>query len=176
MSWDTTRNSIVLRKDFEPGNELPFGTCELEQSFGQIESCTVTRTGNRRETLGCMNELIQLVFENPGIKCDMEVLFQRGNNVPDLITPIRIPYPKDGEPSGIGYIWGVVVPEINIKWSKGNDRLLSFTVEAWDSLPLAMANGGPGANWITDAENLDAKAYTIDPTTGDLTQITTPIP
>lgn len=103
---------------------IPWGTCEVEQAYGLVVSCSVKETADKEEFLDCRGNIREVLLRNERYEAQLEVEFDEGIGKQDLGDSISLPE--------VGVTAQVV--ESEIKWERDGRKMYSITATHWKEI------------------------------------------
>ena len=104
---------------------VKWGTCELDQSYGQVKSASLKRApGSREEFTNCAGGLIALLLRDTNHQLSLKVLFDSSIGTPDLGDPIVFP---------LAGVTGNIL-EWSVDWEEKGQVQMSIEAGHWDAM------------------------------------------
>jgi hypothetical protein len=138
--------------------ELPadiiWGTAQIGDDFGPVQSANLDRTGDTNEILNGKGGLRALLLDNIRSEFTLDVLFTDDVDAPGLGELIVLPLLVDE--AGENPICATIL-KASVKWEAKGARMLSISATNWDSL-----GARPEAkSYNPDTEEFVAVAQTV---------------
>lgn len=106
------------------GASISFGTCELGQTFGQVESASLKRVVEELGIPDCFGGLQAMLLLNPGYEFEFTAIF-----------PSTAALPTDGE--AISFPGANVTGNVitwSLQWEQKGQRKIQVTAKQWASI------------------------------------------
>jgi hypothetical protein len=110
-----------------PSATIPFGTCEVNQTYGLVVSCRVKETADVETFMNCSGNVKEVLLRNERYELQMEVEFDETIGKQDLGDPIA--FPEVG-------VTGRVI-ESELMWEREGRKMYSITATHWKSIGSA---------------------------------------
>lgn len=114
----------ALNQTLINGTAILYGTCEVNDGYGLVVSCSVKETADAEVFLNCSGNARMVLLTNERFECDLEVEFDSAIGKPALGDSIAFP-----EVAVVGQVL-----ESEIKWERKGLKMLSIKATHWKSI------------------------------------------
>lgn len=118
------RTPTPLNQTLIGGASILYGTCEVAQTYGTVESGSVKLTGDKQEWEDCSGNTALVLIRNERYELEFEALWDSGGGVPDIGTAIAFPE--------VGVTGNII--DATLMFAKLDRVKIKITATQWKSL------------------------------------------
>ncbi len=139
---------IVIAED--PQNII-FGTCQVGDDFGEVQSASVKRTADKEELDNCHGSLLAAILRKPRFELSLTTLFEADVTPPGIGERIAFPLVN---------VHGRIL-DVTVNWESAQGRELTIEATSWDSFAgNEVAEAFDGAGWTGVADTVEVTPVT----------------